>query len=62
MGDVLLKDPLPPELDVAKVKQAVNVAFEPAAAMTSLRPCTSLVSSTPSGFQRRKRRCIAPSN
>jgi len=29
---------------------------------TSVRPCTSLVSSTPSGFQRRKRRCIAPSS
>lgn len=29
---------------------------------TSLRPCTSLVSSTPSGFQRRKRSCIAPSS
>ncbi len=35
MGDVLPKDPLPPELDVAKVKQAVDVAFEPAAAMTA---------------------------
>jgi len=35
MGDVLLKDPLPLELDVAKVKQAVDVAFEPAAAMTA---------------------------
>src|SRR5467141_5255108 len=35
MGDVLLKDPLPPELDVAKVKQAAPGAFEPAAAMTA---------------------------
>lgn len=35
MGDVLPKDPLPPELDVAKVKQAVDAAFEPAAAMTA---------------------------
>jgi len=35
MGDVLLKDPVPLELDVAKVKQAVDVAFEPAAAMTA---------------------------
>src|SRR5256886_4658645 len=35
MGDVLLKDPLPPELDVAKANQPVDVAFEPAAAMTA---------------------------
>src|SRR6267378_6113521 len=35
MGDALPKDPLPPELDVAKVKQAVDVVFEPAAAMTA---------------------------
>ncbi|HYL12209.1 MAG TPA: hypothetical protein VEV41_04200, partial [Terriglobales bacterium] len=35
MGDVLPKDPLPPELDVAKVQKAVDAAFEPAAAMTA---------------------------
>jgi CubicO group peptidase (beta-lactamase class C family) len=35
MGDVLPKDPLPAGLDAAKVKQAVNAAFEPAAAMTA---------------------------
>jgi len=35
MGDVLPKDPVPLELDMAKVKQAVDVAFEPAAAMTA---------------------------
>ncbi len=31
MGDVLPKDPLPPEIDAAKLKQAVDAAFEPAA-------------------------------
>ena len=35
MGDVLPKDPLPPELDAVKVKQAVDAAFEPAAGMTA---------------------------
>jgi CubicO group peptidase (beta-lactamase class C family) len=35
MGDVLPKDPLPGELDAAKVKQAVDAAFEPAAEMTA---------------------------
>jgi CubicO group peptidase (beta-lactamase class C family) len=35
MGDVLPKDLLPAQLDLAKVKQAVNAAFEPAAAMTA---------------------------
>src|SRR5205809_6425748 len=35
MGDVLPKDPLPPELDAVKVKQAVEAAFEPAAGMTA---------------------------
>ncbi|HEY6969638.1 MAG TPA: serine hydrolase, partial [Candidatus Angelobacter sp.] len=30
MGDVLPTDPLPPELDQAKVKQAVDAAFSPA--------------------------------
>jgi len=35
MGDVIPKDPLPGELDVAKVTQAVNAAFEPAAEMTA---------------------------
>ena len=35
MGDVLNKDPLPQGLDTAKVKQAVDAAFEPAAEMTA---------------------------
>src|SRR5256712_393958 len=35
MGDVLPKDPLPKEVDAAKVKQAVDTAFEPAAQMTA---------------------------
>jgi len=35
MGDVLPKDPLPAGLDIAKVKQAVDAAFEPAAGMTA---------------------------
>jgi len=35
MGDVLSKDPLPPGLDMAKVKRAIDAAFEPAEAMTA---------------------------
>ena len=35
MGDVLSKDPLPKELDAAKVKRAVDAAFEPAAELTA---------------------------
>jgi len=35
MGDVLPKEPLPPGLDGDKLKQAVDAAFEPAAAMTA---------------------------
>ena len=35
MGDVLPREPLPAALDAAKVKQAVDAAFEPAAAMTA---------------------------
>src|SRR5438552_763264 len=35
MGDVLPKAPLPPEIDAAKVKQAVGAAFEPAAELTA---------------------------
>src|SRR6267378_23546 len=35
MGDALAKEPLPPELDAAKVKQAVDAAFESAAEMTA---------------------------
>src|SRR2546426_6281832 len=35
MGDVLPKAPLPPEIDAAKVKQAVDAAFEPAAELTA---------------------------
>jgi CubicO group peptidase (beta-lactamase class C family) len=35
MGDVLPSDPLPPGLDAAKLKQAVDAAFEPASAMTA---------------------------
>jgi CubicO group peptidase (beta-lactamase class C family) len=35
MGDAPSKEPLPAELDAAKVKQAVDAAFEPAEAMTA---------------------------
>src|SRR6266446_5873669 len=35
MGDVLAEGPLPAEIDAAKLKHAVNVAFEPAEAMTA---------------------------
>src|SRR5438105_4451724 len=35
MGDVLPKGPLSKEVDAAKVKQAVDAAFEPAAEMTA---------------------------
>src|SRR5712664_3901214 len=35
MGDVLAEGPLPAEIDAAKLKQAVNAAFEPAEAMTA---------------------------
>src|SRR3984893_5707299 len=35
MGDVLSKDPLLPGLDMAKVKRAIDAAFEPAEAMTA---------------------------
>ena len=35
MGDVLPEEPLPAEIDAAKLKQAVNAAFEPAEAMTA---------------------------
>jgi CubicO group peptidase (beta-lactamase class C family) len=35
MGDVLSNDPLPPGVDTAKVKRAIDAAFEPAEAMTA---------------------------
>ncbi len=35
MGDVLPKAALPPEIDVAKVKEALDAAFEPAAEQTA---------------------------
>ncbi len=35
LGDVLPDEPLPPELDVVKVKAAVDAAFEPAEGMTA---------------------------
>jgi CubicO group peptidase (beta-lactamase class C family) len=35
MGDVLAEGPLPAEIDAAKLKQAVNAAFEPAETMTA---------------------------
>jgi CubicO group peptidase (beta-lactamase class C family) len=35
MGDVLPNDPLPTGIDAAKVKQAVDAAFEPATGMTA---------------------------
>ena len=34
-GDVLSDEPLPPEIDAAKLRQAVNAAFEPAGGMTA---------------------------
>src|SRR5919201_5025779 len=35
MGDMLSDEPLPPEINAAKLKQAVNAAFEPAGGMTA---------------------------
>ena len=35
MGDVLLKEPLPPEIDAIKLKAAVDAAFEPPEALTA---------------------------
>src|SRR5260370_19081759 len=35
MGDVLPNDPLPPKIDQAKLKAALDAAFEPAASMTA---------------------------
>ena len=35
MGDVLADEPLPPEIDRAKLQQAVDAAFKPAEAMTA---------------------------
>jgi CubicO group peptidase (beta-lactamase class C family) len=35
MGDVLPSDPLPAEIDAAKLKQAIDAAFEPASGMTA---------------------------
>jgi hypothetical protein len=35
MGDVLPNEPLPPGVDIAKVKQAIDAAFQPADAMTA---------------------------
>jgi CubicO group peptidase (beta-lactamase class C family) len=35
MGDTLSRDPLPPEMDAVKLKQAVDAAFEPATSMTA---------------------------
>src|SRR5262249_53355712 len=35
MGDLLPKDPLPSEVDAAKLKAAVDAAFDPPAAMTA---------------------------
>src|SRR5213596_3922288 len=35
LGDVLPTDPLPPELDTAAIRAAVDTAFQPAAAMTA---------------------------
>ena len=35
MGDVLPNGPLPPEIDAAKLKQAVDAAFEPAEGLTA---------------------------
>jgi CubicO group peptidase (beta-lactamase class C family) len=35
MGDVLPKDPLPPQIDAEKIKQAVDAAFDPPSGMTA---------------------------
>jgi CubicO group peptidase (beta-lactamase class C family) len=35
MGDVLPKEPLPPEIDATKLKAAVDAAFEPPEALTA---------------------------
>lgn len=35
MGDALPKDPLPSQIDAARIKQAIDAAFEPAAGMTA---------------------------
>jgi CubicO group peptidase (beta-lactamase class C family) len=35
MGDVLPKEALPPQIDAAKLKQAIDAAFEPATGMTA---------------------------
>ena len=35
MGDVLPDDPLPPQINAAKLKQAIDAAFEPASGMTA---------------------------
>lgn len=35
MGDMVPKDPLPPPIDAAKMKQAIDAAFEPATGMTA---------------------------
>jgi CubicO group peptidase (beta-lactamase class C family) len=35
MGDALPSDPLPPDLDTAKLKRAVDAAFEPVTSMTA---------------------------
>jgi CubicO group peptidase (beta-lactamase class C family) len=35
MGDLLSKDPLPPQIDAAKLRQAIDAAFEPATGQTA---------------------------
>src|SRR5438105_8933581 len=35
MGDMLSDEPLPPEIDAAKLKQAIDAAFDPPASMTA---------------------------
>src|SRR6516162_10188026 len=35
MGDVLSDEPLPPEIDATKLKQAIDAAFDPSASMTA---------------------------
>ena len=35
MGDVLSDEPLPPEIDATKLKQAIDAAFDPPASMTA---------------------------
>jgi hypothetical protein len=45
-GEVLPQEPLPIQIDAAKLKQAVDTAFEPARAMTSAYVASAFMSNT----------------